>query len=142
MLDAVHEGWIEEVHALLTAAYPINYVDDDGRSALWWAANGGYQGGREELSDHLGCLRVLILACQREHVGSFLELQDSNGRTALFAAAIEGRVQSLQILLAAGADIFHSDDTGQTAMDWAEQSCHVDVIEVLQRESKTVFTVL
>ena len=93
LIDAAKEGWVEEIQAMLSAGLPVNCVDNEYRSALFWAIHGGPQGGYTELTGHLDCAEYLIAMCPPSRLMSFIELQDKAGRTALFAAAAEGRLQ-------------------------------------------------
>jgi len=52
-------------------------------------------------------------------------------RTALMAAAMHGRVEAAQFLLARGANAGMRDDKGLTARDLAIQSHHPDVANLL-----------
>lgn len=97
LIDAAKEGWVEELQALLSTDLPINCIDGDCRSALFWAIHGGITGGQTELAGHLDCAEYLIAVCPPSQLTSLLEFQDRAGRTALFAAAAEGREQVVTV---------------------------------------------
>lgn len=48
-----------------------------------------------------------------------LEYQDSNGNTALLIAAKEGRLKMVKELIKAGANIFHTNNEGESFYDLA-----------------------
>ena len=54
-------------------------------------------------------------------------------QTPLIRAAAEGQAGAAELLLAAGADPTHRDQSGRTALDWAQAGDHRDVVRVLRR---------
>ena len=62
------------------------------------------------------------LAEQLIENGATVDLQDENGRTALYSAARQGNVPMLRLLLDCGADIHHKDAQGRTALSHAAGS--------------------
>ena len=85
---------------------------DGGNTALWFAAQGPYPGGRE-------VAQLLIAA------GAELNRQCEHGRTALQMAAAWGHLDVVQLLIRHGADPTIRDDEGLNAIEMATQSQRV-----------------
>lgn len=62
---------------------------------------------------------------------------DSDGYGALHAAARWGQVQSVRLLLDSGADVNLPDKDGRTALDYAKESRHEEVIKLLSEHRPT-----
>ena len=69
----------------------------------------------------LAVVRHLLWVCPAEWLHHMLNEQRVNdgGYTPLMAAAAQGRIKTLRLLLDAGADVAMQDDHGATALDWA-----------------------
>jgi hypothetical protein len=108
-----------------------------GSSALYLAARGGIEGGAQELDSHVECVRYLLQACPSKHLDQLLQLEvDSRKFTPIFAAASEGRLRSLTLLLEAGADIAHRDDDGNLAVSWAREHGHKSCVKILNQHAR------
>lgn len=59
------------------------------------------------------------------------ELRDKNGRTLLHVASMEGRTHIVKLLLAELINTELTDKSGWTALDWAVENTHLDVVEIL-----------
>ena len=57
--------------------------------------------------------------------------EDENGWPPLMYAAYAGHVQTVLVLLDAGAD-GHIQDQGYTAFDWAKEKGHLEIQQMLQ----------
>ena len=89
LIEAAKNGQTEKVKALLDAGANANAKDEDGRTALMWAAS---KRGRTD------AVQVLLDA------GADVNAKDNVGKTALFSAAGSGWTETVKILLDAGAD--------------------------------------
>jgi ankyrin repeat protein len=83
------------------------------------------------LEGHEDGLRFLI------DQGADLNVQNFDGRTALFAAAHEGRLPHVQALIAAGADPNVRNKSGLTALHTARNQGHVDVERAIREAGGT-----
>ena len=111
------------VKALIAAGTDVNAKDNEGRTVLMCAADGG-------LADAVG---------QIVKAGARVNAQDEVGRTALMWAA-HGRLipvakehrKIVQMLLDAGADRKKKDHEGHTAMTWARYNRHEQIALMLK----------
>ncbi|KAJ3143452.1 hypothetical protein HDU90_000213 [Geranomyces variabilis] len=104
--------------ASLTTANPdaVRVKDEDGRTALHWAASG----------KHLEITRALLAA------GADATTTDEGGMTPLHIAASTGSLEIAQLLLeAAPAVIDNKTESGQTALHYAASKNHVEVMDAL-----------
>jgi acyl-CoA-binding protein len=103
LLEAAREDCGDRITELLSQNPQLKQEkDDDGLSALHWAAD----------RDATKALTALI------NGGCPLDAVDESGQTALHYAASCGHIKSTQILLKAGASILKDED-GSTPMDVA-----------------------
>ena len=114
VIAAIDEGDAEALTTLLADNDP-NVLGEDGKAPIHKAAEG-----------EAGCLEALIA-----HAGVDLNLKDSEGSTALMAAAAYGDVECVQKLVDAGCDQAATNEEGQTAVAIAEADGNNDVISIL-----------
>ena len=115
---AAGEGHTEVVQALLEAGADVNFQGD---GEVWTALIHAAEGGHDEV------VRLLVDA------GALLEL-NRHGTTALmYAAGLtgEGHIAVVQILLEAGAEVSWRDEDGKTALMYAKEADHPDIVERL-----------
>jgi len=91
---------------LLDLGYRPQGYDDEGRTALSWAARRGHS---------RVCKRLLQLREDPNHV-------DDYGITPLMEASIAGSNATFQVLLRGGGDMKLQCDQGKTAIDYAQES--------------------
>ena len=115
------EGHADCVKALLTAAAGVDLHSTAvrGGTALMMAA---YRG-------HEACVRALLSSAAARHdVGGWQHIKgDASRCTALMAACKKGHHAIAAMLLTAGSCRFQIDNTGSTALSWAENSKVVKV---------------
>lgn len=70
----------------------------------------------------------VIFSCR----GARLEKADKDNFTPLLIAASFGHVETLKVLLELGANVFAVDKNEKTAMHWACEEDHLDVLQVRQ----------
>ena len=92
----------------------VNAADQDGRTAMMWAAGRG----------NLICLQLLIVS------GADVEAVDQNGVT-IMRAAQGGHLTCLKLLVASGADVNAASDNGRTALMAAAQGGHLTCLQYL-----------
>ena len=63
--------------------------------------------------------------------GADVDAKDNEGRTALFWAASNGRVEVVKVLIENGANVDVKDENGKTALHWAALYGHFDVANFL-----------
>ena len=124
MLAAVG-GHVEVVKALLENGASINATDNDGMTALMLAAVGG------RVDNDVGMTPLIWAA-----VGG--RVDNDVGMTPLIwaaqtSAAREGRVNVVEALLAAGADVNSRDKSGMSALDYAQQRGHASIVALIQQ---------
>ncbi len=107
-------------HLIDKGANP-NEADDDGFSALSWAA----------LCNHVGTIQVLLAR------GAQINYVDKLGMTSLlYAASIDyGDTAVLEKLIAGGADLKAKNKQGQTALDLAKNYRHTRMASLLSERT-------
>jgi Ankyrin repeats (3 copies) len=90
-LNAIKKGDITAAKKLIKKDVNVNFRDQDGGTALIWAA---YKGNTE-------CLQLLV-----KHPEINVNAQDNNKNTALILAATKGNTECVHILLICGATQF------------------------------------
>jgi hypothetical protein len=103
------------VQQLLEAKADVEAKDNDGQTALHWAAR----------SSHEVMVRLLLEAKAN------VEAKDNNGQTALHLAARNGHEAVVRLLLEAKADVEAKGNYGQTALHLAAQHGHEAVVWLL-----------
>ena len=98
--QAVHDADIGQVEANLSAGADTTEKDEDGRTCLHVAAQGGDR--------HIA--RILIEA------GAELEAKDAEGQTPLLLAVTTGRQAVAELLLSAGADSSTRTASGESLL--------------------------
>ncbi len=156
LIDAVREGDVERVRALLLQQVDPNTPDVDGSTALHWAAHRDdlvaaesllRAGARAEAGNRYGATPVLVAATSGS--AAMLEMlldagADPNvglpeGETPLMRTARAGRVDAVQVLLAHGADVDAREGwRGQTALMWATVEGNTAVAQALSEAGADV----
>lgn len=110
--------------ALLAAFAKLNVHDSRGASALMLAIEqpGGIVKPQRRI---LGILGTLINA------GIDLDLQDYEGNTALIWAIRWRNLDALRLLLSSGANPRLKNDAGQTALQIADKSGDMEIVQIL-----------
>jgi ankyrin repeat protein len=131
----------------------VNITNSDGDSPLYIAVQEENMDIAKYLIDngadvnHINTREVwsiLHLACHLKNLemvellidnGANLEEKNEQGQTALIIAIQKNHGKShlevIETLLKAGADFLYTDNTGRTALDWAQQNDDDDVIRLL-----------
>jgi uncharacterized protein len=130
-------GKTDELIRLLQSGRPPNMPDDNGETALHYAAQLGnqqmvnallYYKAAVDPRDQFGNT-PLHWAAQRGNTAVMqllldaragVDLQNKQGVTPLMMAAKAGQVQSVRILMKNGADPHRGDFTGRDAIGWAD----------------------
>ena len=113
LLAAATKGDVKEIRRLLKTGENPNQADENGRTALMWAA------------DYSEATKVLL------DNGATPNQANKDGGTALMCAAIGGHSDVIKILLDNGAEPNQADETGQTALIWAAVCGHSDTAKIL-----------
>ncbi|KAL8831834.1 MAG: hypothetical protein Q9170_005130 [Blastenia crenularia] len=117
---ATKANFIAIVQLLVEVGVDLNYQDDQGETALHFAARFG----------HVECAKALLdgSAAQRANI----ELAESVfGWTPLFVACVEDHLSIVDLLVAAGADLAKADTSGWTAQEHAALRGHITIAEKL-----------
>ncbi|MCJ1394626.1 hypothetical protein MMC18_007506 [Xylographa bjoerkii] len=97
----------QHVDRLVRAGADVTMLTINAQSPLHIACRAGQSNVVGLLVDHYAKHKQL----------DFIEKADTRGRTALFDACVSGRVESVNILLNAGANVHHEDKTGGTPLN-------------------------
>lgn len=108
-------GHADTVEMLLNHGAKVDEQMDQGGTPLMHAAN-------------VPTAKVLL-----SH-GAKVNAQNHFGFTALMGAAAEGKIDIVNLLVAAGADTTLTDNGGRTALQWAIERDHTDVAAILGRK--------
>eukprot|EP00439_Symbiodinium_sp_Y106_P083969 s746_g24.t1 len=148
LYEAIADGLVAEVEALLQLPIVPNMWDDDGYTPLIQASKKGdvdivklllEAGALKDCRDDYG-RTALANAAMKGHspvvkllleAGADKELQSNAGRTALSCAAASGQAASVQTLLEAGTRKDEGDTWGRTALMRAAEQGHASVVQLL-----------
>ena len=149
LLEAVKKGDREVVQTLLKQHVDVDTPQEDGTTALAWAAH------RDDLDMAELLIRAsanvnaandygvtpLSLACTNGNAAMVEKLLQagansnaalSTGETALMTAAHTGNVEAVKSLLVHGAEVNATEsERGQTALMWAVAENHTEVVRAL-----------
>ena len=114
MLAAVN-GRAEVVDILIAAKANVNLIDQNGESALMWAARVG----------NIEIVNSLLNA------GADVNLITNHGGTALMCAAVNRHTEVVDILIAANADVNLINQYGASALMLAAHRGHAEVVKSL-----------
>jgi ankyrin repeat protein len=118
---AAYNGHTTVVRRLLERGADLTAQNAEGRTALMFAATGSFP----------KTVEVLLKAGADPNVTGEVE-----GWSALMFAAAEGRPEVVRALLDHGADPSLTDNDGDTALTFAQDNGHSEVVEVLRREGE------
>jgi len=157
-LEITQEG-LEESVRLIIAGAAIDIQDNDGWTALMWAASSGHaeivrvlidQGAAIDIEDNDG-RTALVWTADRGHIetvrllidkGAAIDIQDNMSWTALMLAARYGHAEIARLLIDNGADIDIKNINGSTALIWARQKGHTEIIYLLCEKDLGCFAFL
>ena len=157
-MTALHQsarmGSSRRVKALLKAGALVDSIDRFGRTPLHIAAKGGYwwsieqllkQGADCKLQDghgrtplHLSAIAGSLVSCQKLILGlsslgsgidsGYINSRDNEGMTCLHHCAYKGCLETLQFLIASGADIAVLDTYGRTPLHYASANSNISCV--------------
>jgi ankyrin repeat protein len=148
--SAALEGDLASVTAALKNGQKANTADQEGRSALSYAAYNGHteimkllieNGAEVNLTDNAG-RTALMMASSGPYPGAVTLLLDKYANpnltdrvdhfTALMYACSEGQLEVARILLSRGADPSLKDKDGDSAASFAAKNGHKEVADLLK----------
>ncbi len=122
LMFVASKGDVQGLQAFITAGADVNAVNNEGETALIYAAWNPISGGDEQGN----CVKALIAA------GADVNVMNIHGETALHRAARAGRTNSVMALIAAGADVNAVDDLGWTPLlDAVVRGENIDCVKAL-----------
>ncbi|MGB1841623.1 MAG: ankyrin repeat domain-containing protein [Longimicrobiales bacterium] len=121
--DAAQRGDLDTIRVLLREGADVNAAQNDGMSALHWAAQ----------NDDAAVIEVLLYAGANMAATTRL-----GGYTPLHLAGRAGNASALEALLSGGSDPRTLTSTGVTALHFASASGRTDAIEVLIRHGANI----
>ena len=147
-LEAAKQGRVDILHAQLQAGAPVDFLDQDGLTAFWWAAFYGHieaaelllqNGAHSNVENHQGLQAVHFFAASDQcsglnlllRFGIKLDVTDLHGVTPLMLAAAKGRIAAAVLLLEHGLDPEQLDMAGKSALHYAADGGHRRMIELL-----------
>lgn len=115
---AAFDGHTPVVEWFLSQNVEVDHRDSFGRTALMYAST----------ADNAGTVKLLLDA------GAAVDLVDSEEHfSPLMFAAAEGQMAVVELLLEAGADPTKADIDGETAIDFASNNGHTEVVKRLKQ---------
>ena len=111
-LKLCKSGNVGKVEEAIKDGANVNAKDNDGNTALMWAAYNG----------HTERVKLLI-----EH-GANINAKDNDGETALMQAAFYGYIEIVKLLLEYGASVNDKDNEGWTALEWTRNTQIADLL--------------
>lgn len=117
LMYAAYNGHAEIMRALIRRGADVNIQDNYGRTALMMAASGPFPQAVQLLLDNNANTNI---ADKEEHY------------TALMYAAAEGQTENVKILLAYRANPFLKDADGDSAITFARNNKHSEIVKLLQ----------
>jgi ankyrin repeat protein len=146
--SAAHSGDVAEIKRLIARGAKVNWADDEGWTALFWASVAVQpeavktlldRGADVNARDRAGWTPVFWAAMNGHSTvvemlvdrGADVSLADHKGRTALMEAAAKGKVAAVELLLARGANLDAKDGHGETALSIAAADQRLAVAELL-----------
>lgn len=153
LMEAAYLGNLDTVQRLVKEGVAADFTDSERRTPLMVAAFNGHtpvlrylleEGAALDAKDVNGRTALMYASSGpfAEAVGLLLEkgadvnLQGTlEGFTALMTAASEGLVEVVQLLLDHGADPGLQDKDGDTAISFAQQNGHAEVVRMLANPS-------
>lgn len=138
LMWASSQGRLETVNVLLEAGAAVNMADNDGITALMWAAGSetddsdGHKKGLLEKANkgHTGTIKLLL------QYGAKPDLQDNDGISPLMYASFHGHLEAVEALLIHGADSSLRDKDKKTALDFARGAGQLEVVKLLVKGPK------
>jgi ankyrin repeat protein len=115
LVDAVKRGCEQTVSRLIKHKVTIYFSDWNGDTPLIIAARNGHDGVVSLLTQTTRCIK---------------SLSNKLGETAMIAAAKNGHANVVRLLID-GVNVNHVDREGKTALVWAMQMEHNDVVSIL-----------
>lgn len=147
---AASENDIETMTVLIEAGAQVDGKNSDGNTPLFWAAYHGHEEAvswlLEKRADpnvrYVSGRSVLSPVCMHGYSGILKMLLDAgakpiytchaDGETPLMIAAYNGRYDCVEVLLEAGADPYVKDKHGNTALSFAKDCGHEEIVKLLQ----------
>jgi ankyrin repeat protein len=105
LVKAIEDGRMDEFRGLIAKHANVNAAAPDGTTPLMRAAEGS-----PYLQNNVPAVELLLKS------GARVDAEDSRGRTALFRAAAEGKLEATRLLLAHKADPNHKANDGSTPL--------------------------
>jgi ankyrin repeat protein len=149
LIEAVKNGDVATVRALLSRKADVNHPEPDGTTALHWAVHRDdvqtadlliRSGARVRVANRYG-VTPLSIACTNGSAPLIARLIDAgadpnttlpDGETALMTAARTGMVDAVRALLVRGAKVDAREPSkGQTALMWAAAENNAAIVKVL-----------
>ncbi|KAJ5620434.1 Glycerophosphoryl diester phosphodiesterase [Penicillium lagena] len=121
---ATKANFVDIVHLLVNAGVDINYQDEQGETALHFAARFG----------HDECARILLEGTEHQKADTELA-ENTYSWTPLFIACVDGSLKVAELLVAAGADLDRFDASGWTPKEHAALRGHLAIARCLAEVS-------
>ncbi|MEZ6073137.1 MAG: ankyrin repeat domain-containing protein [Pirellulales bacterium] len=148
LVQMVREGTIEDVKVALAANPDVNRIDDDGCTALYYAAKAGdvamtnalLRAGALPASGRFGrsALRIAIEVDHSTIVEAILDagyaadiVQTEGDPTPLMKAALHNRIGIMRLLLKRGADPNYQSSDRLRPIDYASGKPNLEAFELL-----------
>ena len=159
LIDASNNSDIKRVQELLDSREDVNFIDDEGDTALMMATIRRQpdivqllleNGADPNIQSNYGETPLMSASYRSYRPGSTdivklllknganPNIRDIEGSTALMLVSIEGKINLAELLLKNGANPNIKKDDGDTALSFAVTGGHADIVELLERHIKSV----
>ena len=134
---AARNGHVDAALALIKHGAFVNHIDNRGGMPLWYACSikqsPSVSAGVQAMARPGTPAEKMALAMIDR--GALSDQSSLGGQTPLIAASAAGMKSVVERLLAENARVEHADDRGYTALMYAAQYGHVDIVQTLLRKN-------
>lgn len=127
LLLASCNGHSETISTLLNLGASIADMDKNDKNALFWAAE----------EDHVKALKVLLKKIKEANIEHLIDKGDRYNYAPIHIAAEKGFINTVRLLLEAGADVFAKNEEERTPLHLAAMKGKTSVVRLIIKHDRT-----